>query len=41
MNTRTAYSRPEGKKVIDADTGEELTLTPTASTWADKNFMKI
>lgn len=41
MNTRTAYSRPEGKRVIDTDTGEELTLTPTASTWADKNFMKI
>lgn len=41
MNTKTAYSRPEEKKVIDAETGEELTLTPTVSTWADKNFMKI
>ncbi len=41
MNTKTAYSRPEEKKVIDTETGEELTLTHTASTWADKNFQKI
>ena len=30
MNTKTAYSRPEEKKVIDTETGEELTLTHTA-----------
>ena len=41
MNTKTAYSRPKEKKVIDTETGEELTLTHTASTWADKNFQKI
>ena len=41
MYSDTAQSRQEGKKVIDVDTGEELTLMPTASTWADKNFHKV
>lgn len=38
---RTAYSCQEKKKVIDVETGEELTLSPTANTWADTNFQKI
>ena len=41
MYSETAQSKQDGKKVIDVDTGEELTLMPTASTWADKNFHKV
>lgn len=38
---RTAYSSQEKRTVKDVKTDEEFTLTPTASTWADKNFQKI
>lgn len=40
-NVRTAYRRPEKRTGTDEETGENSTLTPTVSTWADKNFQKI
>lgn len=41
MNTKTTYSRQEKIPVTDDNTNEKFILTPTASTWADKDFQKV
>lgn len=41
MKANNAQSYTKSRNVIDADTGEALTLTDTTSTWGDRNFHKV
>lgn len=41
MKANNAQSYPKSRNVKDTATGEEFTLTDTASTWGDKDFHKV